>query len=136
MEAHWPGWLRTVTRINYDVITSLAITIGGQDGRQIGSPRSLRVGGKDRGKCELNVRARERERERARVKTKARRTTRVETRCIRRTSKTQKILANRKRKREGKGEGKNTSCSCEPNVTKKKRDRRSLEMDERVPGVP
>lgn len=63
MEAHWPGWLRTVTRINYDVITSLAITIGGQDGRQIGSPRSPRVGGKDRGKCELNVRAKERERE-------------------------------------------------------------------------
>lgn len=63
MEAHWPGWLRTVTRINYDVITSLAITIGGQNGRQIGSPRSSRVGGKDRGKCELSVRAKEKERE-------------------------------------------------------------------------
>lgn len=63
MEAHWPGWLRTVTRINYDVITSLAITIGGQNDRQIGSPRSPRVGEKDRGKCEPNVRAKERERE-------------------------------------------------------------------------
>lgn len=67
LEAHWPGWLRTVTRINYDVITSLAITIGGQDGRQIGS---LRDGQEWEGKTEVSAsrgkRASERERKLAR----------------------------------------------------------------------
>lgn len=66
------------------------------------------------------------------MRTKAGRTTRVETRCIRRTSKTQKILEEReggeqkeKEGRErGEGEGKSTSCSCGSNVTKKERERR------------
>lgn len=62
MEAHWPGWLRTVTRINYDVITSLAITIGGQDGRQIGSQRS--PSGRER--AEVNASSTERQTERQR----------------------------------------------------------------------
>lgn len=73
LEAHWPAWLRTVTRINYDVITSLAITIGGQDGRQIGSPRSPRVEGNEvNGETSRTEKEREKERERKREAARAR----------------------------------------------------------------
>lgn len=94
LEAYWPDWLRTVTRINYDVITSLTITIGGQNGRQIGSPRSSRVGGKDRGERELSVRA---SKPTGKTETELQAWTKEEIRYIRRIRRRRKLWKSRKR---------------------------------------